>query len=80
MLCWGVCFCSELENCCVSSVSKSCGYVVSVEDAAYVVVEGVGDKREVECEWGRTSVFLRCAFRFLRLLFVDPGVGVSVTL
>ena len=39
MLCWGVCFCGELENCCVSSVSKSCGYVVSVEDAAYVVVD-----------------------------------------
>ena len=53
---------------------------MSVEDAAYVVVEGVGDKGEVECEWGRTSVLLRCAFRFLRLLFVDPGVGVSVTL
>ena len=64
-----------MENCCVSSVSKSCGYVVSVEDAAYVVVEGVGDKGEVECEWGRTSLLLRCAFRFLRLLFVDPGVG-----
>ena len=58
-----------MENCCVSSVSKWCGYVVSVEDAAYVVVEGVGDKGEVECEWGRTSVLLRCAFRFLRLLF-----------
>ena len=45
-------FCGELENCCASSGSNSCGYVVSVEDAAYVVVEGVGDKGEVECEWG----------------------------
>ena len=56
--------------CCVSSVSKSCEYVVSVEGAAYVVVEGVEDIGEVECEWGRTSVLLICAFRFLRLLFV----------